>query len=82
MMDILVGMAQIVGQAENEKSEAVRWLGLVLSHPATVEDTRKLAEPALAELKINFTPDEFEKLLDQGKQYTITQVARTVSQDE
>jgi serine/threonine protein kinase/tetratricopeptide (TPR) repeat protein len=81
MMDILVGMAQIAAQNEYEKSEAVRWLGLVLSHPATVEDTRKLAEPALAELRSYFGAEDFERLLDQGKTYTITQVARTVSQD-
>jgi hypothetical protein len=53
----------------------------VLSHPATVEDTRKLAEPALAELRSYFGAEDFERLLDQGKTYTITQVARTVSQD-
>jgi serine/threonine protein kinase/tetratricopeptide (TPR) repeat protein len=82
MMDALLGLAQIAAQDKQEKSEAVRWLGLVLSHPATVEDTRKLAEPALTELRAEFERDEFEHLLDEGKAYTITQVARRVSLDE
>lgn len=77
MMDVLVGLAQIA----TEKEEAVRWLGLVLNHAATVEDTRKLAEPALAELRSEFPPEAFEDLLQQGQKSTITQVAAVITRD-
>ncbi len=83
MMDVLVGLAQIAIMTSEvaEKEKAVRWLGLVLAHAATVEDTRKLAEPALAELRTGFPPDQFEQLLEQGQKSTLTQVAAVITRD-
>jgi eukaryotic-like serine/threonine-protein kinase len=77
IMDAFVGIAKIT---DNE-DEALELLGLVLNHPAAVEDTRRLAEPILEALRAALPPDRVEAALVRGRarelQQMIAQVMKT-----
>ncbi len=63
MLEVLCGLARL----ESDKSTALRWLGVVLSHPATSQDTRDMVGQVLEELRITYTPEEIEAGIDDGK---------------
>jgi tetratricopeptide (TPR) repeat protein len=71
-LEALVGLADITDNLE----EAVRWLGLVLSHSATPEETRKEAETTLDEIRVNsgLTTDRIEDHLSTGRRLRLEEI--------
>jgi serine/threonine protein kinase/tetratricopeptide (TPR) repeat protein len=63
LLEGLTGLAAF----QTDARTALRWLGLILNHPAAFEGTRKLAEPILERLKPLVEAGEFDGLLAEGK---------------
>lgn len=74
IMDAFVGLAKLTDHTER----ALQLLSLVIHHTATVEDTRRLAEPTLEELKRALPEEQIAAALERGKAMdvwaTITQI--------
>ncbi|MBZ0280472.1 MAG: tetratricopeptide repeat protein [Anaerolineae bacterium] len=64
MLEILCGLARL----ENDAERALGWLGLVLNHPSTSQDTRDLANQVLEPLKANAAPETIEAGLAAGRE--------------
>lgn len=63
LLEGLTGLAAF----QSDPRTALRWLGLILNHPAAFEGTRKLVEPILETLKPMVEAREVEELLAEGK---------------
>jgi tetratricopeptide (TPR) repeat protein len=72
-LEALAGLADI----SDDFTRAIRWLGLVLNHAAASEETRKMAESELEELRLHtgLSEAEINACLDEGKALRLEEVA-------
>jgi eukaryotic-like serine/threonine-protein kinase len=69
MMDALVGIAKLVDNPKN----ALQLLSFVTHHPATVEETRRLAEPVIEEIRLALPMEETQAALTTGLALSLEQ---------
>lgn len=66
VMDALAGMAALLLQ-NGDAVTAAEWLGLVLNHPSTVEETRQEIAPMMTRLKAVLAEDDLNRALERGQ---------------
>ncbi len=74
LLESLVGLAAL----EPEAVRALEWLGLVLNHPSTFEDTRKIATPIVDGLRDTMGDTLVEASLERGKQLDLNAVVTAI----
>ena len=73
----LVGVARLwAGVGRHE--QAAELLGLVLGHPALIEECRRYAEPVLAMVRDSLPAGELEAALARGKSLDLHQVVSEI----
>jgi len=65
-MDALVGLANLQDLA-GRPTRALEWIGLVLQHPATYDQTKQDADKLLARLRKKVPPEQVEAALAYGR---------------
>ncbi len=73
LLEVLVGLAGLRVNA-GEVETAVRWLGLVLNHPASHFDVRRMTRPILAQVAEKMSAAQIETVLAEGKTMTLNEV--------
>ncbi|MBE7468341.1 MAG: tetratricopeptide repeat protein [Anaerolineales bacterium] len=85
-LDILIGLATpivhpevgVTGVALNLKEQAIEWLALVLSHPASRQDTKDRAARLLAELESQLPPQISAAARARGQTRSLEAVAAEI----
>ena len=77
MLDGLTGLAGIIARA-GRLERALELLGLVLHHPAFINETRPILEPILADLRAKLLPDVVTEALARGESLPLEETVAEV----
>lgn len=73
-LESLAGLAAV----NQNRPQAIQWLGLILEHPSAYEATRQLVEPILAEARQQTSPESVNRWLEQGKALDYETVVKAI----
>ncbi|MCP4544086.1 MAG: tetratricopeptide repeat protein [Chloroflexi bacterium] len=81
-LESLAGFAGVLARA-GQPERGIELLGLILCQPTLLEDTKvSIAEPILADLRAQLSPDVLEAALERGKTLDLEQVIAEILLDE
>ncbi len=76
-LDAVSGISGLLARV-GQRERAAELLGLVLHHPATVEETKREIEPLLTGLRDTLSADELEEAVERGKSLDLDAVVSEI----